>query len=160
MKRSVKKLYAEMLLNSIINHDWTINKKEVFSVWDNYFVNQYDSYSHKAGKYSYSFQYKAKKSKYTFSKEVRVLIQEERLQTDTLKFNIFSKIYWRLLQMEKDYKNNTSSKITNFYVDVYKAYKQDINKKSLKELEQSLRNLEELEAQHKQKIAEYEKEKV
>lgn len=151
MNRKIKEMYSEMLLNSIVNDKWRYSQRDMDSLLFDEKIEVYTSPKKRIGNYSYEFKHDVVG---IFSKKVKVYVGEhyESKNTDELVFSIFSKLYWRLLQMDADYKQNVITGTTNIFIDTYKAFKKDIDEKSILELEQSIVNLSKIEEEYKEKL--------
>jgi hypothetical protein len=152
MKRELKNMYTEMLLDTIINCPWQEERHTYYGVFD---TTQYTFKSPKVSpsKYGYRFEH------FTgglFSKNVQVFVYTDSsnfsVGNDTLTYSIFSPVYWRLVQMRLDRLNSSKIAETNLYMDTYKEFKEYAVERDIAKVEESLANLAKAEAEQRKML--------
>lgn len=152
MKHNLKRMYTEMILDSLISEKWIADTQRcsgVFESWDELF---FKSITKKVGKYKYRFKYV---DKGVFVKKVHVFVSTDdnlETQSDTLYYSIFSKIYWRLYQLKSDHFNSEKMDETKLYLDTYKGFKEEVLKRDIKKCQETIDNLTKIEAEYKKKL--------
>lgn len=160
MKRKLKNMYSEILLDTIINVKWDIASRKEYGMLVASIIYYFESRNVNVGKFSYRFEFETNG---LFYKKVKVLVTNgfgyNSSKTDEIRYSIFSPMYWRLRQMNVDRKNSKKIAETNLYMDTYKEFKKSVVERDIKQLEQSLENLSKIEAEQRKQLEELKGEK-
>jgi len=160
MKRKLKGMYTEMLLDAVINGNWSVNHRKEYGIFTDWEECYFHSNKIKAGSYFYKLQFDTSP---ILSKTVHVHVYQNEssfspVNADKLTYTIFSPMYWRLRQMKRDHINSQEIAETNRYIDVYKEFKKTAVERDIAKVEKSLANLSRAEAEQR-KLLEQLKEK-
>lgn len=157
LKRKEKKLYAEMLVDSLINDEWTKVRVDYYSSTERF---EYESPRKSSGKYTFKFNFR---DRYLFSKRpsINIGVFEKYEKYDyNIKFGILSPVFWRIVRMQKDFRLNRTKVELARHTDIYKAYKEEAGKRSIEELERTLANLNKLEEEYLERLQSMQEEEV
>lgn len=154
MERKLKKMYGEIILDTIINGKWDVTTYNNYGLLYDETGVKFASKQKKVGKFNYKFEFIADG---LFFKYVYVYVDDgcfSSKQTETLRYSFLSPIYWRIRQMRIDQLNSDKIAETNLYMDVYKEFKASVAERDIAKIEQSLANLAKAEAEQRKMLEE------
>jgi hypothetical protein len=127
-------MYEEMITDAIINDQWYYQAPTSST------YASYESPWKKVKNNSYRFYYVRRG---IFVKHVRLSL-ECTSEVEFFSFSIFSPMYWRLVLMDRDRKQNKNLSDAKLLTDTYNAYKIDKTEREIQMLETSIARLTQL----------------